>query len=468
MSDFPIKIIPSQRGRTRIVVGDPAGPLAVEEANLADRKAREDVLGSILKRCPGLDRGDVEPVLLAAAARVEAEAAPEEEPDVGESSETDLAEARKILASGDLVDQVEQDLADVGIEGEQLLRLTVYLLGTSRLLRSPLHAIIRGDSSTGKSYVVEQVARLFPPEAIVEATHLSPKALYRMESLSHRWLVLGERSRNEGPETEDETKAIRELRSSGRLRSFVVEDGKLVERTVEGPVASTETTTKEAIFDEDANRCFLLSTDETTEQTRRILTATARRAAGEVEVAVELVVERHRAIQRVLAADGPLDVAIPFAEAIARSIPPDRAEARRAFPLFLGMIRASAVLHRLQRTSQADGKIVATVGDYALAKRLVGSAISSATAGAPSDTVRRFAEHLVEIVTVGSDFTAPDLAERLGRARPRINELLRELRRFGMIEQVEEAKGPNPARWNLRLRALPDAESVLPDPEAIR
>lgn len=468
MSAVPIKLIPATRGRTRIVVGDSSSPLAVEEANLADRKARTAVLDGILGRCPALDRDDVERLLLAEAARIETDDEPDEEPDRGESSETDLAEARDILRSGDLVDQVEQDLAAAGIEGEDSLRLTLYLLGTSRLLRSPLHAIIRGDSSTGKSYVVERVKRLFPPEAIVEATHLSPKALYRMESLSHRWLVLGERSRNEGPESEDATKAKRELLSQGYLTSRIVEDGELVERTVEGPVASTETTTREAVFDEDANRCLLLATDETREQTLRVLMQTARRAAGAIELDDERLVRRHHAIQRLLAEDAPHEVAIPFASAIAAAIPADRPEARRAFPLFLGMIKASAVLHRLQRASQADGRIIANVGDYALARRLVGSAISSATAGAPSETVRRFAEQLVEIVGISSDFTAPDLAEKLGRARVRINELLRELRRFGMVEQVEEARGPNPARWTLRLRSLPDAESVLPAPEAFR
>ena len=383
-----------------------------------------------------------------------------------DSSESDLAEAREVLLSGDLVCQVEQDLADIGIEGEDDLRLTMFLVGTSRLLRKPLHAIVQGDSSTGKTFVVEQVARLFPPEALIVATHVSPKALYRMDSISHRWLVLGERARSDGPEQEDATKALRELQSSGRITSRIVEEGKLVSRLVEGPVATSESTTSEHIFDEDRNRCLLLSTDESPAQTRRILAAAAKRASGSTETNDARIVTRHHAMQRVLAEGTPHAVLVPFAERLAERIPDDRAEARRAFGLLLSVIQASAVLHRLQRDSR-DGAILATLGDYAIARRLVGSTISTSTSGAPSEPVQRFAETLLVLVRLDEHFHAPDIAERIGRPRQRVNELLRELRRFGMIDMIEDARGPNPARWQLRHPRLPAAAPVLPDPSDI-
>lgn len=382
------------------------------------------------------------------------------------SPDEDIAEALEVLRSGDLVAQAEQDLADIGIEGEEDLRLTIFLVGTSRLLRRPLHAIIQGDSSTGKTFVVEQVARLFPPEALVVATHLSPKALYRMDSVSHRWLVLGERSRSDGDEQEDATKALRELQSSGRLTSRIVEEGKLVSRMVEGPIASTETTTKQDIFDEDANRCLLLSTDESPTQTRRILAAAARRASGMTVSDDSRLIARHHAMQRVLAEGTPHDVIVPFAGRLADAIPDDRAEARRAFPMLLSVIRASAVLHRFQRET-SEGLIVATIADYALARRLVGATISTSTSGAPTEPVQRFAEKLLELVRLGDIFDAPDIAARVGRSRQRINELLIKLRPFGFVEQVEKHQGPNPARWRLVLPRLPAVAPVLPDPASL-
>jgi DNA-binding IclR family transcriptional regulator len=70
-------------------------------------------------------------------------------------------------------------------------------------------------------------------------------------------------------------------------------------------------------------------------------------------------------------------------------------------------------------------------------------------------------------VRLDEHFHAPDIAERIGRPRQRVNELLRELRRFGMIDMIEDARGPNPARWQLRHPRLPAAAPVLPDPSDI-
>ena len=106
-----------------------------------------------------------------------------------------IAEAEAMLLSPSLVEEVGRDLDAIGVAGEDALRLTLYLLGTSRLLPKPLAAIVQGQSSSGKSYIVECVASLFPPEGIVMATQMTPQALYHAEqgSLSHRWVVAGER-----------------------------------------------------------------------------------------------------------------------------------------------------------------------------------------------------------------------------------------------------------------------------------
>ena len=45
-------------------------------------------------------------------------------------------------------------------------RLAVYLALTSRLFAEPVNIVVKGLSSSGKSYVVECVILLFPPEAV--------------------------------------------------------------------------------------------------------------------------------------------------------------------------------------------------------------------------------------------------------------------------------------------------------------
>ena len=469
-----IRTEPLGRGKIQVVVEDAEGRAVASSVGLlADRKKREEVRDELLKAAPGLDRAHLEDVLLREGAKppVRAEATDEPPAIVADepSTEDDLEEARVILRSGDLLDQIETDLAAIGIAGESAYKLTAYLVATSRCLRKPLHAIVRGDSSSGKSHVAEKIADLLPREHVVDATHLSPKALYRMEGmLEHRFLLMGERSRQEGSEIEDATKALRELRSRGRLTAAVVEEGQVVKYNVEGPIASIETTTKEELFDEDANRCLLLSTDESPNQTARVLGRQAADGVRGKEIADPSIRRRHVAIQRVLAdLAEPPTIPIPFAEKLVGFIPTTRTDVRRTFPMLLGIIKASAFLHRFQRATEDDA-IVAGLEDYSVALRLVGPVLNAALGEDVPEPVRRFFETLRSLYSVGVEFTAPDLAKRTGRERQRVNELLRPLRTLGVIDMIEEANGPHPATWKVVKDALPVGENVLPKPEALR
>jgi ABC-type iron transport system FetAB ATPase subunit len=64
-----------------------------------------------------------------------------------------------------LLEVVYEDLQWLGLEGEYETALTVWLIGVSRVLDTPMAAVVVGPSSTGKSYILNTVAKLFPPEA---------------------------------------------------------------------------------------------------------------------------------------------------------------------------------------------------------------------------------------------------------------------------------------------------------------
>ena len=85
-------------------------------------------------------------------------------------------EAAALLQSEDLFARVVNDIGLLGVAGEKELSATVYLVGCSRLLERPLNAIVQGPSSSGKSYVIDNVAELFPPEAVIRATQMTPQA----------------------------------------------------------------------------------------------------------------------------------------------------------------------------------------------------------------------------------------------------------------------------------------------------
>lgn len=187
-----------------------------------------------------------------------------------ESPEWARSEAESMLADPKLIGRVRKDLAVTGIAGEARLAATLYLVGTSRKLPRPLAAIVQGTSSAGKTHVIDRTAWLFPDDALIRATTMTTQALYHMPpgSLRNRWVVAGERSRREDDDTAEKSRALREMLSAGRLTKMMpvkMPGGAIQSVLIEkdGPIAYTESTTRDTVFDEDANRCLLLAVDET-------------------------------------------------------------------------------------------------------------------------------------------------------------------------------------------------------------
>jgi hypothetical protein len=202
------------------------------------------------------------------AARAASEAASDEDEQAERLAKSPAAcrdAAARMLPRPDLLDVVADDVTALGVAGERNLVKALYLVGTSRLLDAPAAARVKGPSSSGKSYVVEKVAGLFPAEAVIRATTMTPQALYHMRpgGLKHRWVVGGERSRKEDDDVAEATRALREMLSSGRLSKLMPMKvgGEIVSLLIEqeGPIAYVETTTMDMVFAEDENRCLSYS-----------------------------------------------------------------------------------------------------------------------------------------------------------------------------------------------------------------
>jgi len=110
-------------------------------------------------------------------------------------------EAEAPLESENLLFAVLDDIARLGVAGERGLALLVYLACTSRLLPRPLYLLISGVSASGKSFVVERVAQLMPPESVALATDATAQSLYYLPKgrLKNRALLTGERERQTTP-----------------------------------------------------------------------------------------------------------------------------------------------------------------------------------------------------------------------------------------------------------------------------
>jgi hypothetical protein len=456
--------------------------LHVDRFDVAKQKPRDTFIEFICKDRPGINRADVERVLLQRAAEHAARQATPKEPE-GEPGSDELlqrmpehvrTEARAMLEAKDLLGRVFNDIAALGVAGEAELVATIYLIGVSRLLPRPLAAIVQAPSSTGKTFAVETTTSPFPPEAVIRATSLTTNALYYMPpgSLRHKFIVAGERSRREDDDTAEVTRALREMLSSGKLTKAVPEkrDGCIETVVIEqaGPIAYVETTTLTRIFDEDLNRSLLLSADEREQQTRNIVRRLAGGYSGAVRADVEAIIQKHWALQRMLQ---QRPVIVPFAEQIAERFPVDRVEARRAFPHLIGMVQACALLHQFQRKLSAEGEIIAAIGDYEMARHLCRGPLARQLGGRLADATLRYHGRLVEWAGNRDKFSTTEAVKHDHASDRAIRGWLNELASVGAVEQLSEGKGSRPATWRT-LAMDPDelaaGDCGLPEPTEIR
>lgn len=486
--DFEIRVPANGKlGKSTIVVSDSNGKIIyTDKADLTSaterRKAASRIganlqldLGGVSERLEERwnDAADQYRVALeteAAVATAQAAAANSAAPvpDPLRNTPSDvIRDAEDYLRDPKLLTRVADDLQVLGVAGERELGRTLYLVGVSRLLPKPLSAILNGSSSSGKSYNIEKVAELMPPEHVIVATQMTPQALFHMPrgSLRHKLIVGGERSRIEDDDRAEAKRALREMISSGRLSKMMpvkVTGGNIETQLIEqeGPIAFLESTTLGKVFEEDSNRCLLLQTDETKLQTNQIIALTADRAQNPVRPAMARLVQVHRTVQRLLQI---YPVAIPFAKLLGELFPTDRVEARRAFSHLLTLIASSTLLHQRQRTLDCAGWLQAAPADYDVARRLLLRPLARLIGDAVSDAAQRFHPLLVAAFPLPTCFTTSE-AKQVSKAagKTSVRNWLHELREAGVVETAEQGRGQKSTTWRLVSATLENAAIALP------
>jgi hypothetical protein len=220
----------------------------------------------------------------------------------------------------------------------------------------------------------------------------------------------------------------------------------------------------------------MLSTDERRPQTMRVMRLHAMVASGRIQSDGSVIVARHRALQRLLERR---TIVIPFAERLVDLLEvfADRVECRRAFPMILSIVQASALLHQRQRRTDQDGRLIAEPADYGVAARLVSGPLARTIGESLSDPGRRFLERVLAEVDDPIDplptpFTAKDLRRRLSNVgRSTIGGFLSELEDKGFLDPTEAApvgRGRPPKAWKPTgrdgedLDVLPPVEKLFP------
>jgi hypothetical protein len=344
------------------------------------------------------------------------------------------------------VGAIRRDLAAVGIVGEQQNALLIYLVATSRKLSDPGAVVTRGRSGTGKTTLIQRVARLMPAGDVIDAMALTDASLFNgsADMLTHKLLVAGERKHAQDDRTRDANRMIRQLLSEKRLgRTVSVPCGKVwvTEHQVRpGPVAFLESTTARSVFAEDLNRLIQVYVDESAEQTRAVMVAAARRyhGPGGAADAEAAVIERHHAFQSWLR---PLKVVIPYAEGLAGAMPADRPQCRRVIQQVLTVIEAVALLHQHHRQTD-DGTVRAKFSDYAVARGLLAGPLHRAIG-----LGKRYARCKALEANLAGEFDTNHPAFARFAHHGTRDRLLDELCRRGVLRQTADGGSHRPARY---------------------
>ena len=371
-------------------------------------------------------------------------------------------EAVQPLAGGlRILDAVATEIRRRGLVGEERLAQTLYLVLTSRLLDKQVSAGVKGHSASGKSHTVDTVCQFFPPEAYYMFTAMSEHALvYSLEDFKHRTMIMRElTAMREGAQDDLTSYFVRTLLSEGRLDYDVTikhKDLGFITRkiTKEGPTNLIFTTTKTRVHAENETRILSLATDDSSEQTARVLTELATENGDSADD-----LEPWRDFQRWLAT-AEHRVTIPYGPRLAAMIKPEAVRLRRDFASVLALIRAHAILHQATR-DRDDARIVATLDDYAVVRELVSDVIAEGVGATVSDMIRETVLIVGELAS-DSGVMARDVAGKLGIDKSNAGRRLRVASEGGYILNLEDRRG-RPHRWVID-GPLPDRTDILPEP----
>ncbi|SNB26241.1 conserved hypothetical protein [Flavobacterium psychrophilum] len=267
-------------------------------------------------------------------------------------TEKEIKEAREFLQTQNLIQETQNLIGKSGVIGEEINRLLMYLIFTSRKTNNPLHCISLGSSGTGKTHLQSSVSDLIPEEDKIEMTVLSANAFYYFNrtELSNKLILIEDLDG-----AESVLYPLRELQSKKRITKTVVHKDKkgttkTIHLTVEGPVSVSGCTTQESIYEDNSNRSFLLYIDESQEQDEKIMQYQRQLSAGKVNHEEELKTKQLlQNCQRLLKT---ITVKNPFAEYL--SLPNSVFKPRRTNAHYLQFIEIITFYKQYQKYHHID------------------------------------------------------------------------------------------------------------------
>ena len=369
----------------------------------------------------------------------------ENKPYTKELTKKEIQEAENFLKGERLLTLTNEYIGKSGVIGEEVNRLLMYLIFTSRKTNNPLHCISLGSSGVGKTHLQSKVSELIPEEDKIEMTVLSANAFYYFNrtELQHKLILIEDLDG-----AESVLYPLRELQSKKRITKTVVHkdargNTKTIHLTVEGPVSVAGCTTQESIYEDNSNRNFLLYIDESAEQDIRIMNYQRLISAGKINEEQEHKSrEILKDVQRVLK---PIKVINPFAEYL--QLPQSVFKPRRTNSHYLQFIEAITFYKQYQREQQVNKEtgevfIETTIEDIEEANEIITEMLlrkSDTISGACRNYLEKLKRYL--FIENQTTFTNTEIRRNLRIKQTTLQRYHKQLLEEGYIKKVRGKKG---------------------------
>ena len=369
----------------------------------------------------------------------------------------DLIEKQSILA------ELDADLKKHGFAGSTNIPKLVFLAAISRIFERPVSAVIKGPSSSGKSFSLDAGLRYVPKTAYEKFQGLSDKALVYSTDLDlrHRCLVIGEAA---GLAEGNGRAFLRQLLTENEIRYRSVQQTKdghgSRELVIKGPVGLLMTTTASSLYWEEETRLLSLHVDQSPAQIKRALMSNEGNAP--TAPPPEDLSCWHALHQYVCS--GSVGVEIPYWTRLADSLPCGQNRVLRDAQKLRALLCAHALLHQRNRRFNDDGDVVATLYDYLIVHELLSEPLAHGLQASVPPHIREVVEGAIQLYAKSGDIpvSTTELAKFLGRDVAVVSRNVKAAIRDGYLDDPDPRQG----RRSMIVpgeRELPRG-TVLPDP----
>lgn len=355
-------------------------------------------------------------------------------------TDAELQKGLKHLESKKLMQKTYDYIKNIGLIGEEKNGMLLFFILLTRMFNSPLHALVQGKSGSGKTYLLKKIGALIPKQHIRITTALTENTLYH--SLEDFWkhsILLIE----DLDGAYNALLPLREMMTNQSICKYTTEKdmktGEFKQKAlyVEGPVCVAGATTKDKIYEDNANRSFQIHINESHDHIERVLEYQRRYISGlterKTEEEIQLIFKTAQLHLR------PIEVIIPFGNDL--RIPDYVYKKLRSNSHYMTLIKAIAFWNQKQRKVKnlPDGTpyIEATIEDVEWANYL-SKEVLLRKSDELSGALRSFFETIKNIVkdTEQSCFYVKPIREKLRMNPMQISRYLRELDARGYIQRT--------------------------------